>query len=217
MFQKLLKIPKSECPDIWIRLPKHKWPKSWSSMEDPVVPLERNLYGHPWAGLLWERHFEKVLLKTCMVGKKFQIGNALSLTEKKTTLICVCGRKKNWAERSRKLVQHGKLQVKDVDLGEPTSIFDHVYLGCTQREHQKSKDVVENYKSMFESRISAGAMEKLPEAKAPGESETNTISSCSYDMEGHAKKRVERYCELVNKTTEQLYKVATPCLDDRLF
>ena len=30
---KLLKIPKSECPDIWIRLPRHKWPKSWSSME----------------------------------------------------------------------------------------------------------------------------------------------------------------------------------------
>ena len=39
---KLLKIPKSECPDIWIRLPWHKWPKSWSSIEDPV-PLERNL------------------------------------------------------------------------------------------------------------------------------------------------------------------------------
>ena len=49
---KLLKIPKSECPDIWIRLPRHKWPKSWSSMEDPVVPLERNLYGHPLAGLM---------------------------------------------------------------------------------------------------------------------------------------------------------------------
>ena len=48
---KLLKIPKSECPDIWIRLPRHKWPKLWSSMEDPVVPLERNLYGHPLARL----------------------------------------------------------------------------------------------------------------------------------------------------------------------
>ena len=24
---KLLKIPKLECPDIWIRLPRHKWPK----------------------------------------------------------------------------------------------------------------------------------------------------------------------------------------------
>ena len=59
----LSKIPKSECPDIWICLPKHKWPKSWSNMEDPVVPLERNLYGHLLAGLLWERQFEKVLLE----------------------------------------------------------------------------------------------------------------------------------------------------------
>ena len=59
----LLKIPKSECPDIWIRLPRHKWPKSWSSMEDPIVPIERNLYGHPLAGLLWERQFEKIILK----------------------------------------------------------------------------------------------------------------------------------------------------------
>ena len=38
-----VKIPKRECPDIWIRLTRHKWPKSWSSLEDPVVPLERNL------------------------------------------------------------------------------------------------------------------------------------------------------------------------------
>ena len=60
---KLFKIPKSECSDIWIRLPRHKWPKSWYSMEDPIVPLERNLYGHPLAGLLWERQFEKILLK----------------------------------------------------------------------------------------------------------------------------------------------------------
>ena len=54
-------------------------------------------------------------------------------------------------------------------------------------------------KSMFESRISAGGLDKLPDAKAPGKSETNTISPCSYDMEGHAKKCVDRYCELANK------------------
>ena len=33
-------------------------------------------------------------------------------------------------------------------------------------------------------------------------------------MEDHAKKCVERYCELANKTTQQLYKVSTPCIDD---
>ena len=38
-YSRLLKIPKSECPDIWIRLPRHKWPNSWRKMEDPVVPL----------------------------------------------------------------------------------------------------------------------------------------------------------------------------------
>ena len=59
----LVKIPKSECPDIWIRLLELKLPKSLSSMEDPIVPLERNLYGHPLAGLLWERQFEKILLR----------------------------------------------------------------------------------------------------------------------------------------------------------
>ena len=49
---RLLKTPRSECPDVLIRLPRHKWPNSWANIEDPVVPLERNLYGHPLAGLL---------------------------------------------------------------------------------------------------------------------------------------------------------------------
>ena len=79
---KLLKIRKSECPDIWIRLPRHKWPKSLSSMEDPVVLLERNLYGHPLAGLFWERQFEKILFKH-MAGRKFQIGNVSLYNVKK--------------------------------------------------------------------------------------------------------------------------------------
>ena len=64
---------------------------------------------------------------------------------------------------------------------------------------------------MFESRISAGRKEKLPC------SENLRISSWSYDMEGHAKKCVERYCELANKSTQQLYKVSTPCIDDHHF
>ena len=36
-------------------------------------------------------------------------------------------------------------------------------------------------------------------------------------MAGHARKCVERYCELANKTTQQLYKVSTPCIDDHHF
>ena len=43
---KVLKLPKSECPYIWTRLPRHNWPKAWSGIEDLVVPLERSVYGH---------------------------------------------------------------------------------------------------------------------------------------------------------------------------
>ena len=86
---KLLKVPKFG-PDIWIRLPRHKWPKSWSSMEDPVVPLERNLYGHPLAGLLWERQFEKILSQYGL-GEGFQLGMLVRTPRKRVILICVCG------------------------------------------------------------------------------------------------------------------------------
>ena len=86
---KLLKIQKSECPDIWIRLPRHKWPKSWSSMEDPVVPLERNLYGHPLAGLLWEKQFEKILLQYGWE-KVSKLGMLVRTPSKRIVLICVC-------------------------------------------------------------------------------------------------------------------------------
>ena len=85
----LLKIPKSECPDIWIRLPRHKWPKSWSSMEDPVVPLERNLYGHPLARLLWERQFEKILLKHGW--EKIPNWECLFVHREKGLFLSVCG------------------------------------------------------------------------------------------------------------------------------
>ena len=95
-----------------------------------------------------------------------------------------------------------KVLNKEVDLGEPTSFLDHAYQGCTQRQCEINKDIVDNYRAMFESRISAEGTEKLPY------SENFRFSSWSYDMEGHAKKCVELYCELSNNTTQQLNKVS---------
>ena len=128
---KLLKIPKSECPDIWIRLPRHKWPKSWSSMEDPVVPLERNLYGHPLAGLLWERQFGKILLKHGW--EKIPNWECLFVLREKRLVLSVYVDDIKLAGKKQNLDPMWKLLNKEVDLGEPTSFLDHVYLGCTQR------------------------------------------------------------------------------------
>ena len=146
-----------------------------------------------------------------MAGRKFQIGDVtLYIVNMGYTYLCMW-MTQNWLERNKILIRCGKLLNKEVDLGEPTSFLDHVYLGCTQRQCEISKDTVDNYRTMFESRISKGRAEKLPFPQ------NLRISSWSYDMAGHAKKCVERYCELANKTTQQLYKVSTPCIDDHHF
>ena len=86
-----------------------------------------------------------------------------------------------------------------------------MYTWDVLKDTEISKDIVDIYRTMFESRISAGRTEKLPC------SDNIRVSSWSYDMEGHAKKCVERYCELANRTTQQRCKVSTPCIDDHHF
>ena len=131
---KLLKIPKSECPDIWIRLPRHKWPKSWSSLEDPVVPLERNLwssFGRTVTGkAIWENPIEVRL------GEGFQLGMLIRTPWKRIILICVCGWHK-LAGKKLNINPMWKVLNKEVDLVEPTSFPNHVYLGCTQRQNKQ--------------------------------------------------------------------------------
>ena len=138
---KLFKIPKSECPDIWIRLPKHQWSKSWSSIEDPIVPLERNLYGHSLAGLFWERQFEKVLLEH---GWKNPNWECVSVNREKELFLSVNLDDIKLAGKKQNLDPMWKILNKEVDLGEPTSFLDLLYLGCTQRQCETCQNVVDN-------------------------------------------------------------------------
>ena len=48
----------------WVRLPEECRPPEWASKyHDPVVLLEKALYGHPRSGGLWEQHCEEQLGK----------------------------------------------------------------------------------------------------------------------------------------------------------
>ena len=60
---KLLRIPKAECPDTWIRLPRHKWPKSLTNIRRSSGSFRTKIFGHPLAGHLWERQFEEVQIE----------------------------------------------------------------------------------------------------------------------------------------------------------
>ena len=66
---------------------------------------------------------------------------------------------------------------------------------------------------MFESRVSAAATENYRMAKNVTRIQWRGPTTWK-DM---LKKCVERYCELSNKKTEQLYTVSRPCLDDHHF
>ena len=137
-----------------------KRPKSWSSMEDPVVPLERNLYGHPVAGLLWERQFEKILLQHGW--EKAPNWECVFVHRQKGLFLSVYVDDIKLAGKKQIIDPMWNVLNKEVDLGEPTSFLDHENLGCTQRQCQISKNTVDSYRTMFESRISAGGVEKLP-------------------------------------------------------
>ena len=47
-----LHLSEEDCPMVWISLPKDRRHQHWDSIDDPEVPLERDLYGHPLAGML---------------------------------------------------------------------------------------------------------------------------------------------------------------------
>ena len=129
---KLLRIPRSECPDIWVRFPRHKWPTSWSNIEDPVVLRERHLYGHPLAGLFWEDSSRKFYWS--LDGKKYRIREFFCVYRKQGLILSAHVDAMKMAGKKQNMAPMWKKMMKNVDLDEPTSFLDLVYLECTQRE-----------------------------------------------------------------------------------
>ena len=106
-----------------------------------------------------------------------------------------------------------KKVMKNTGLDEPATFLDRENLGWTQRECKPNETIIEEYTKIIESRVCAGTTEKLPGCQKP---HAQTVT-WSYDMEGHAQKCVERYCELSNKKVEQCNKVSSPCIEDHQF
>ena len=110
-------------------------------MEDPVVPLERNLSGHPLAGLIWERQSEEGLLGLEW-DKSAELGMSFCSSKTRIVLIGIRCQQKMTPEQQNMAPMWKKL-MKNNDLDEPTSIFDHVCLGCTQRYCKLNEIILE--------------------------------------------------------------------------
>ena len=88
-------------------------------------------------------------------GKKFRIGNACLFIGKQGLFLPVHVDGIKMTGRWQNMAPMWKELMKLVDLGEPTSFLDHVYLGCTQLECESNENIIEENEKTFESRMSA--------------------------------------------------------------
>ena len=132
-------------PDVvtetWITLPPHKRPASWANIEDPVCPLDLNLYGHPLAGLLWELSQEDILLKVGF--EKVKSWECLYVhREKKLFLSAYVDDYKMAGKKENIGPMWDTLRANGLELEPAVSLKSNVYLGCAQREIIPNMDLV---------------------------------------------------------------------------
>ena len=178
-----------------IRLPRHEWRKSWSNNEDPVVLFERNVYGHPLAGFLWERPFEEVLMGLGLV-KVTELGMLVCSSKTKIILIGMSG----WHQHGWKEAEYGSC-VEEID-EEFSSWWTNIIsfwprvLGI-ERDHQPI------HRNVWITQFCWSNWKNCRMVLRRGR-------TCSKGaLRGIANWQV--------KKTEQVYKVSTPCLDDHNF
>ena len=83
-------------PETWITIPMEYWPKEWhkwyTKEDKPVVRLILNLYGHPLAGLYWERHCHAALTKLGFALVKGWECLYFHQADRPSLLVGLCGR-----------------------------------------------------------------------------------------------------------------------------
>ena len=158
------------------------------NVDDPLNPLERHLFVHPLAGLLWERSLEEGLLQESLGKKGTQLGmSSCSQTSSTRFLSVYVDGKKKAGRKASSAPTWLKLK-KKIDIEEPTPRFDQLYSGCTQRESvTKESDVKIN--SDLLAKITTADTEAKPKIK---NRENGKVVTWSYDMRGHAEKCVEQ-------------------------
>ena len=110
-----------------------KDPKAWDDIEDPVVLCERNLCGHPLAGLLWGRKIEEVLFEK-VIEKKVPTLECLYVHMTLGLFLSVSVGDVKMVGKKQHMDSICKTRQKETNFEDPTPLTDEVHLGCMQRD-----------------------------------------------------------------------------------
>ena len=230
--------------ETWIHLPKSRRPTSWDKIKDPVCKLKRNLYGHPIAGLIWEKHCQKAIFSCGF--KRIPGWECLFVHFQKKLFLSVYVDDFRMAGLSSEIQSMWKLLGQALDLDPAVPSYENTYLGCNQHVIQPPESVISSKKELLEQltnpapansdlhgdehaerELEPKSKSKKKKTKKKGKvaisannlSQTNQpdIKAWVHDMIGHSQQCVERYIELANKPIESLTNVQTPCIDDHQF
>ena len=193
----LLHLSEKDYLKIWIRLPKAGRPQHEDSIDDPVVPLERNLFH--WGVRRFDKH---VLLsenngKTSLVGALLSSKNAIILVS-----VYVDDMKMARSTQHMPKMWAKQDQRKSICTTQCHSLIRCI-LDVLNEQHKSTTDIVVEKQKVFSKMISSNTDVKI-EKKNP-----KYIIAWSYDMEGHAQKCVESFCESVHKTVDHLFWTIT--------
>ena len=156
--------------ETWIRLPEEAWLPEWYDedgaplYQNPVVLMEKAIYGHPDSGSLWEKHCDDILVKkirfhhiqgwdSCYYHPETKL--LLSVYVDDFKLAGPRGKLSGMWDRLRKFV--------DLDPPEPFGQF----LGCAHKR--------------FKARVSPA---DLPGAEENASKEKVPVIGIEYDMQG---------------------------------
>ena len=123
-------------PETWITIPYEYWPASWRNKGyvRPMVRLLANLYGHPLAGLYWERHCHKALTK---IGFQLVQGwECLYVHDEAKLFLSVYVDDFKMAGIKRNLAPMWARLRDELDLDPSVPLDNSTYLGCRQNNVQ---------------------------------------------------------------------------------
>ncbi len=154
--------------ETWISLPPSRRPKdgSWNGIEDPVCKLRLNLYGHPLAGLLWEKHCQAAVFKHGFT--KVQGWECLYKNPTQQLFLSIYVDDFKMAGNANNISPMWAKLKQDLALEDPVPFNDATYLGCTQKSSPVCQKTVEDKKELFDRLLKVDRkLEKLPEQQEP--------------------------------------------------
>ena len=191
--------------------PRHKWPRN----HGPVWKTQSFLLKGICMVILWQDYYGKGNPRKSfwsMAGRKFQIGSvSLYIVKKDYSYLCMW-MTYNWLERNKILIRCGKDSTKKLILGR-TNIFPG---SCILKMHSTTMPNKQRYCGQLQNHVRIANFRL-------GSREITIHSKSSYFFMvlwygGVMQRNV--WSDIVswqNKTTQQLYKVSTLCIDDHHF